>query len=69
MAVGAGVALLLAPQTGADARRALARQGRRLSIRGRDAWDDLRDELRRAARQRLRARRRRKLEEEQAEEG
>src|SRR5437016_778545 len=44
--VGAGIALLLAPQTGADTRRALARRGRRLTGRGRDAWDDLRVELR-----------------------
>jgi hypothetical protein len=49
---GAGIALLLAPQTGADTRRALARRGRRLRIRGRDAWDDLRVELRRARRRR-----------------
>jgi hypothetical protein len=49
MAVGAGVALMLAPQTGADARRALRRKSRRTLHRGQDAWDDLRDELRHAA--------------------
>jgi len=46
IAMGAGVALLLAPHSGADTRRAIARKGRRLRRRGRDAWDDLRDELR-----------------------
>lgn len=45
-AIGAGTALLLAPQTGEETRRDLARQGRRLRARGADAWDDLRDELR-----------------------
>jgi hypothetical protein len=48
LAVGGGVALMLAPQTGADARRLLRRKGRRAAHRGQDAWDDLRDELRRA---------------------
>jgi gas vesicle protein len=52
--LGAGIALLVAPQTGADTRRALARKGRRLKVRGRDAWDDLRVELRRIARRRRR---------------
>ena len=52
--LGAGIALLVAPQTGADTRRALVRKGRRLRIRGRDVWDDLRVELRRAARRRRR---------------
>jgi hypothetical protein len=45
MAVGAGLALLWAPRSGADTRRAIARRGRRLRSRGRDAWTDLRDEL------------------------
>lgn len=52
LAIGAGVALLVAPQTGAEARRALVRRGRRLRRRGVDAWEDLRDELRRVARRR-----------------
>jgi gas vesicle protein len=52
LAIGAGVALLVAPQTGADARRALVRRGRRLRRRGVDAWEDLRDELRRVRRRR-----------------
>ena len=50
LAVGAGVALLLAPQSGADARDLLLRRSRRLGRRGHDAWDDLREELRMAAR-------------------
>lgn len=53
--VGAGVALLLAPTSGVETRRALARRGRRVSRRGRDAWDDLRDELRQAVRNKRRA--------------
>lgn len=48
--VGAGVALLFAPESGYETRRAIARGGRRFSRRGRDAWDDLRDELRQAVR-------------------
>src|SRR5512146_872859 len=59
MAVGAVVglagALLFAPQPGVDTRRALVRRGRRLGLRGRDAWEDLGDELRRFARRRRRA--------------
>jgi len=43
---------LLAPQSGTDARRHLARRARRLRDRGEDAWDGLRRELRRAARRR-----------------
>jgi hypothetical protein len=60
IAVGAAGALLLAPQTGADTRRAIARRGRRLGLRGRDAWEDLGDELRRFARRRRRAWQRRR---------
>ena len=49
-ALGAGAALLLAPQSGAQARHNLARRGRHLSARTATAWDDLRHELRYAAR-------------------
>ena len=49
-AVGAGAALLFAPQTGEETRRDLAREGRRIRHRTADAWDDLRDELQWAAR-------------------
>lgn len=56
LAVGAGVALLLAPQSGEDTRHDIARRGRRLSRRTRSAWDDLRLELRRLQRKSLRRR-------------
>lgn len=50
VAVGAGAALLLAPQSGARTRHDLARQGRHLGSRTADIWDDLRHEFRYAAR-------------------
>ena len=49
-ALGAGAALIFAPQSGARTRHDIARQGRQLRERTADAWDDLRHELRRAAR-------------------
>jgi hypothetical protein len=49
-ALGAGVALLFAPLSGNETRAAIARRGARLAHRGRDAWDELRDELEWAAR-------------------
>jgi hypothetical protein len=49
-AVGASAALLLAPQSGARTRHNLARRGRHLASRTGNAWDDLRHELRYAAR-------------------
>ncbi len=52
LAIGAGAALLFAPQAGADTRHDIARRGRRLGQRGRDAWDDLAYELKRVRRQR-----------------
>ena len=58
--VGMAGALLFAPQPGVDTRRALVRRGRRLGLRGRDAWEDLGDELRRFARRRRRAWQRRR---------
>ena len=62
--VGAGMALLLAPREGTDARRVLRRGIRRVGYRGQDAWLDLRDELRRAAIKVRRARRRRLIDPE-----
>lgn len=59
--VGAGVALLLAPERGADTRRVLKRSFRRVGLRGKDAWEDLRLELRRARRELRRARKRGQL--------
>ena len=55
IAVGAGVALLFAPHSGADTRHLLARRGRRLGRRGRDAWGDLAYELKSAAKRRRKA--------------
>jgi YtxH-like protein len=49
-AMGAGAALLFAPQSGEEVRASIGRGGRRLGTRAHDAWDDLRDELRWAAR-------------------
>ena len=49
-ALGAGAALLLAPQSGAETRHNLARRGRHFRDRTATAWDDLRHELRYAAR-------------------
>ena len=60
--VGAGVALLLAPLTGSDARRRVVRGLRRAQLRGTDAWDDLGLELRRARHRLKRARRSRDLD-------
>jgi len=57
LAVGAAVALLLAPQSGAETRQSLRRRGRRVRNRAADAWDDLRTELERTKRA-LRRRRR-----------
>lgn len=64
--VGAGIALLLAPQAGSDTRRAITRRSRRIGQRGHDAWDDLRIEFRRALRRRLAARTRRHAEDPDA---
>lgn len=46
--IGAGVALLVAPQSGMETRRGLSRQAMRLGGRG-NAWSKLGRELRRAA--------------------
>lgn len=56
LTAGAGLALLFAPQSGADTRRAILRTGRSVRRRSHDAWDDLRDELRDFVRRRKRAR-------------
>lgn len=71
--VGVGTALLLAPKSGRDTRRAIIRGSRHLRSRGHDAWDDLRDELREAARRSRRSlrgvlRRHERQAERQAEE-
>ena len=56
--IGAGLALLLAPQEGQESRRRLRRGFRRARLRGLDAWDDLGVEFLRARRKLRRARRR-----------
>ena len=45
--VGAAAALLTAPHSGVDTRRALTRQSKRLARRSREMLDDLGDEFRR----------------------
>ena len=47
LVVGAGLALLYAPQTGEEARTALRRGARRMKRRVRDAADDAREEIER----------------------
>jgi hypothetical protein len=65
--LGAGGALLTAPRTGAETRAAIGARAARLrrttARRGRNAWDDLRDELRQARRA-LRNRKRRRHEDD-----
>jgi hypothetical protein len=51
----AGVALLLAPQSGEETREQIAIRARRLGSRADAGWDDLRDELRRLRRRSRRA--------------
>jgi gas vesicle protein len=58
--LGSGTTLLVAPESGKEVRARLRRRGRRLQMDARDAWDDLRDELRWKAR-RLKRGARRKL--------
>ena len=43
LAIGAGVALLFAPQSGEQTRRDLARRGRRARMRAQEMAEDLRD--------------------------
>ena len=50
--VGAGVALLFAPQSGEETRRDVSRKARRLARDARDRYDDVRDRVRRARRER-----------------
>ena len=55
LAIGVGTTLLFAPQTGEETRYAIARRAQRIRRRGGDAWEDLRRELKRAAKRRLRS--------------
>jgi len=54
--VGAGLALLLAPQSGADTRRDLARRARLLRDEARERYDEAKRRLRRAREHRQHAR-------------
>lgn len=49
-AIGAGVALLLAPQSGHRTRRALARSVEDVTDTAAERWEDMTDELRAAVR-------------------
>jgi len=66
--VGVAAALLLAPQSGAETRQDLSRRLRRAGRRSRDAWDDLRDELRSARLELKRVRRRAQFSRAEARE-
>ena len=50
--LGAGLALLFAPQSGEETRTLIRTGARRLPARARDSWEDLGDELRMALRRR-----------------
>ncbi len=50
--VGAGVALLFAPQSGEETRRDVSRKARRLARDARERYDTMRDKVRRARRER-----------------
>ncbi|MFW6205986.1 MAG: YtxH domain-containing protein [Gemmatimonadota bacterium] len=52
MAVGAGVTLLVAPQSGRRTRRMLVRSVEDMADTAVDRWDDVTDEVRSAVRQR-----------------
>ena len=53
--VGAGVALLFAPDSGEATRERIATRARRFGVRADEGWNDLRDELRRLRRRSRRA--------------
>lgn len=50
VAVGAGLALLLAPQSGDETRRLITRRAKRLGEHVSESVEDLRDDIRRSAR-------------------
>jgi hypothetical protein len=56
--LGAGLALLLAPQSGQETRAYITTRARRLPEEARDSWDELGEELRTALRRRTRGLRR-----------
>lgn len=50
--VGAGVALLFAPQAGEETRRIIRRRAKKIAADAQDRYDDLKDRMRRARRRR-----------------
>ena len=52
--VGAGIALLIAPSSGEETRRMIARRARRLAADARERYDEARHELRQAREHRRR---------------
>lgn len=44
--IGAGVALMLAPQSGEDTRRLLRRRAKKLAADAQDRFDDIKDRIR-----------------------
>lgn len=52
--VGAGVALLFAPQSGADTRRVIRRRAKQLAAGAQDRYEDLADRVRHSRRRRER---------------
>jgi gas vesicle protein len=53
--VGAGVALLFAPRSGEETRHAVARRAKHLAREARDRYDDVKEKLRRARKEKERA--------------
>jgi len=50
--VGAGIALLFAPQSGEETRRQVSRKAKHLAREARDRYDEMREKVRRARRER-----------------
>jgi len=50
--VGAGLALLFAPQSGEETRRYVSRKAKHLAREARDRYDDVKEKVRRARRER-----------------
>lgn len=48
--IGAGVALLFAPQSGAETRRLLRKKSRRIAAGAQDKFDDVKDRIRKVRR-------------------
>ncbi len=67
--IGAGAAVLFAPESGAETRRGIGRRVRRLTRRERSTWAKLRRTLDRAVEERRVQRRAERIAEEKAAEG